>query len=258
MCRASALRHPAEEASCTTVARSVKLDIHADDWFPAQASRVRFGLRTRTAVTLLRLSVEREQARQRHICSAIARSPPIIQGGPRWVAGTLRHTGRMEAITLLEWDGPAPTLEEWTHEAGPYATVLRYQGHEPSQQVAVISWERQGATMLSPRRGIIATSVEDAMGAAVAAAVSIIRELVRDWSAIRPSAKRELDAAVEGWHPTTLNVDGMRLVGRQRKVLDLAWAAVTEFPGYCLAAAGSNAIPPDLLQFTTGGRARAA
>lgn len=86
--------------------------------------------------------------------------------------------------------------------------------------------------------------------------VTIVREVAEEeWATLRLAAKEQLGAAEEGWNPATLDVDGGMIDAFQRRVLDLAWAVVAELPDCYLAAAGSNAVAPDRLRFTTRGQA---
>lgn len=163
----------------------------------------------------------------------------------------------MAPLRLLGWRGSAPVVEQWRHEAGQSATVLTYEGSDRAPCVTVISQVRHEAIPLSPRSGIAATTIHDAMRAAVSAAVSIAgevsqRDLTDDESAmLRLAANEVLSAAEEGWSATTVWVDGRQVDAWRRGVLDVAWAVTAELSECYLAAAGSRTVAPSELRFTT-------
>jgi hypothetical protein len=143
-------------------------------------------------------------------------------------------------VTLVNWPGPAPTIEEHDDPAGRWATVLHYAG------IVVATLPRRPAVATSPDAGITATRPEDAMRYATVSAVDLGYAAVA-----RADAERALrDAGTEpDWAPATVRVDGHEVPARRRTGIGGTRSLVATLPDVYLAVAASPGVALDELSF---------
>jgi hypothetical protein len=143
-------------------------------------------------------------------------------------------------VALVDWPGPAPTLEELDDAAGRWATVLHYTG------IVVATLPKRPAVATSPSAGIAATGPEDAMRYATVSAVDLVYA-----TATRTGAERAVrDAGTEpDWVPATVRVDGHEVPARQRTGIGGTHSLVATLPDAYLAVAATPGVALDDLVF---------
>lgn len=150
-------------------------------------------------------------------------------------------------VTLARWNGPLPSVDEWMDGR---ARILHY-GATAEDRITVITIPSQPGERLSERDGVAPTSAEDAMHAAVTAAVDIAFRTIGDESgAHRQKLKEVLSSPGEqlDWRPLSIRLADELRPGFSA-VLDGAVAlyAEAEHNGVFIGIGAASSIPTEEL-----------
>lgn len=155
--------------------------------------------------------------------------------------------GARFALSSWSADSGGPHRSQEVDEAGEWYSALRYGDPAGMTRVVVATVPRRPGKRTSERGGIAPTIIEDAMRVAVTAALDLAMTVPAEQGIVRSSIRDVLDEAStqRSWRSSTLTVDDSRTPCHVFDVLDVAWAAVVEYPDVFLSVAALRNTPPD-------------